>query len=472
MIAKIRHTIITAICFCLLIQTSWAAPDSPAVQAVRHHVSGDTVRVVLDMNTRTSYTVSQPDNLFSVTVELDTAVIAAGLQEQAIKDSAVTAVRLVNAAPGKKAQVMIDCQQPVAYKVFPLTNPHRIVIDITKIKDKKTEREIASGIRYTSWYKQAKAGPVSTHILEIAPQSGYTLKPMLVRQNQLGIDPLSRVFANSEVLAAVNASYFAPNGDIIGLLKLDDEIVSSTTLARTALGIRADGRMMIDQVGYQGTAEFPGLALPLSGVNENRGENGLILYNRFWGQTTKMNAYGREYTVIDGVIAAIQPGNSPIPANGYVLSAHGTTAEKLAGLKVGDAVQTVQTLGPDWDQAIDVVGAGPMLVKEGNVFVTTKLESFGNDVGGGRAPRTAVGLTEDGRILLVVVDGRQEFSKGMSLLELALFMRELGAVNAMNLDGGGSSEMMIEASIMNKPSGGKERRVGNALAVVPRKLAI
>jgi exopolysaccharide biosynthesis protein len=113
-----------------------------------------------------------------------------------------------------------------------------------------------------------------------------------------------------------------------------------------------------------------------------------------------------------------------------------------------------------------------MLVKQGNVFVTTKLEEFGSDVAGGRAPRTAVGLTQDGRILLVVVDGRQALSKGMSLLELALFLRELGAVNAMNLDGGGSSEMIVKGRIVNKPSDGKERRVGNALAVVPRKLAI
>lgn len=472
MIARIRHTILTAICFCLLIQTGWAAPDSPSVQKIRHHVSGDTVRVVLDMSARDAYTASQQENLFSVTVELDQAVIPADLQSQKINDAVVTAVRLVSAAPGKKAQVTIDCLQPVTYKVFPLSKPDRIVIDITKIKEKKTEQEVRSGVRYTSWYKQGTAGPLNIHILDISPQSGYTVKPLLVRQHSLGTDPLSHVFMRREVLAAVNASYFAPNGDIIGLLKMDNEIVSSTTLARTALGIRTDGTMLIDQVSYQGTAEFLGTTLPLTGVNETRGENGIVLYNRFWGQTTKTNDYGRECTIVAGVVAAIQPGNSAIPANGYVLSAHGKMAEKLAGLKVGDPVRTVQTLGAVWDQTSDVVGAGPMLVKQGNVFITTKLEGFGSDVAGGRAPRTAVGLTAEGHILLVVVDGRQTLSKGMSLLELALFMRELGAVDAMNLDGGGSSEMIVKGRMVNKPSGGKERRVGNALAVVPGKLAI
>jgi exopolysaccharide biosynthesis protein len=451
----------------------WAAPASPALQKIRHHVSGDTVRVVLDMSDAVSYTATQQDEVFSVIIELDKAVTQAPLPPQEINDPAVAAVRVVNPIADKKAQVVIDCRQPVSYKIFTLANPHRIVIDITKLKEKKTEQEIVSGIRYTSWYKTGKAGALNIHILDISPQSGYTLEPMLVRQSVLGIDPLSQVLMRSDVLAAVNASYFAANGDIIGLLKMDDEVISSTSLARTALGINADGKVLIDQVSYQGVAELPDeVKLPLSGVNESRGANGLILYNRFWGPTTKTNSYGLEYAIIAGAVSAIQPGNSTIPANGYVLSAHGETAQKLAGLKIGDPVQTLQTLGPVWDQTVHAVGAGPMLVKQGNVFVTTKLEEFGSDVAGGRAPRTAVGLTQDGRILLVVVDGRQALSKGMSLLELALFLRELGAVNAMNLDGGGSSEMIVKGRIVNKPSDGKERRVGNALAVVPRKLAI
>jgi exopolysaccharide biosynthesis protein len=419
------------------------------------------------------YTATQQENLFSVTVELDKAMVLSGLQPLDINDPAVSAVRVINANADKKAQIVVDCRQPVSYKIFTLDNPHRIVIDITKINEKKTEQEIVSGIRYTSWYKSGKAGPLTVHILDIAPQSGYTLEPMLVKQNALGIEPLSQVLLRNDVLAAVNASYFAPNGDIIGLLKMDDEVISSTSIARTALGMTVDGKMLIDQVHYQGVAEFPGdLKLPLSGVNESRGENGLILYNHFWGPTTKTNSFGVEYTIIAGAIEAIQSGNSSIPANGYVLSAHGEAARKLAGLKIGDSVNTLQTLGPVWDQTSHVIGAGPMLVKQGSVFVTTKLEEFGSDVAGGRAPRTAVGVGPDGRILLVVVDGRQAASQGMTLLELALFLRELGAVDAMNLDGGGSSEMIVKGRIVNKPSDGKERRVGNALAVVPAKLAI
>ena len=112
-----------------------------------------------------------------------------------------------------------------------------------------------------------------------------------------------------------------------------------------------------------------------------------------------------------------------------------------------------------------------MLIKEGSIYLTTKTEEFGSDVAGGRAPRTALGLTKDGDLLLVVVDGRQSTSAGLTLLELALFMQELGAVDALNLDGGGSSEMVISDKVINNPSDGHERMVGDALAVMAARLA-
>jgi exopolysaccharide biosynthesis protein len=85
-------------------------------------------------------------------------------------------------------------------------------------------------------------------------------------------------------------------------------------------------------------------------------------------------------------------------------------------------------------------------------------------------PRTAVGLSKDGRTMFfVVADGRSENVGGPTLPELAQFMRELGACTAMNLDGGGSSAMWLEDRIVSRPSDGKERNVGNHLAVVSSK---
>jgi len=107
-------------------------------------------------------------------------------------------------------------------------------------------------------------------------------------------------------------------------------------------------------------------------------------------------------------------------------------------------------------------------VKNNGVYLSTKAEEFGPDVASGRAPRTALGVTKDGHILLAVVDGRQYSSVGFTLLEMALFMQEAGAIQAMNLDGGGSSEMVVSGNVVNKPSDLRERRVGSALVVLPK----
>jgi len=86
----------------------------------------------------------------------------------------------------------------------------------------------------------------------------------------------------------------------------------------------------------------------------------------------------------------------------------------------------------------------------------------------GRHGRTAVGVTADGRLLLVVVDGRQPgYSRGMTLRELAELLLRLDAVSAMNLDGGGSSEMVVNGLTASRPSDGRERGIANALVVLP-----
>lgn len=83
------------------------------------------------------------------------------------------------------------------------------------------------------------------------------------------------------------------------------------------------------------------------------------------------------------------------------------------------------------------------------------------------APRTAAGLTADGKtLILAVVDGRSTSSRGMTLLQLGQAMADLGAHWAINLDGGGSSAMVVDGNVVNRPSDGGERTVGNHLGVV------
>lgn len=113
----------------------------------------------------------------------------------------------------------------------------------------------------------------------------------------------------------------------------------------------------------------------------------------------------------------------------------------------------------------DAIGAGPALLKDGDVYITTDAEVlFGTSIPKVH-PRTAAGLSADGELILMVVDGRQPVSRGVSLEELAVLMRDVGAVDALNLDGGGSSTLVVKGVLLNRPQGATvEREVMSALA--------
>jgi len=118
------------------------------------------------------------------------------------------------------------------------------------------------------------------------------------------------------------------------------------------------------------------------------------------------------------------------------------------------------------------MGGGPVLVKNGNRRVTFVEEAF-FDSGIGEPdtqdnPRTAIGYTQSGELLLLVVDGRQTASFGFTLTELADFFLQLGAYEAVNLDGGGSSAMAVGSTLVNRPEGGTfQRSVAAITALMP-----
>jgi exopolysaccharide biosynthesis protein len=119
------------------------------------------------------------------------------------------------------------------------------------------------------------------------------------------------------------------------------------------------------------------------------------------------------------------------------------------------------------------VGGWPQIVRDGASIAHLAPEEEGTISRNAevRHPRSAVGFSRDSTTLwLVTVDGRSKVSAGMTLVELAALMRELGAWHAMNFDGGGSTTMVIGGRIVNSPSDPLgEREVGNALVLLRRK---
>jgi hypothetical protein len=106
----------------------------------------------------------------------------------------------------------------------------------------------------------------------------------------------------------------------------------------------------------------------------------------------------------------------------------------------------------------DALGAGPALLRDGRIQVTADEEVFFGTTIPQVHPRTAAGRTANGALILMVVDGRQPESRGVSLEELASLMRDAGAVDAINLDGGGSSALVVNGVLLNRPQGRREER--------------
>ena len=118
-----------------------------------------------------------------------------------------------------------------------------------------------------------------------------------------------------------------------------------------------------------------------------------------------------------------------------------------------------------WDVE-DALGGGPALVSNGEVNVATTEEVFFGTAIPYTHPRTAAGITADGTLLLLLVDGRQRQSRGVRLEELAAIMVGIGAEEALNLDGGGSSSLVVNGKLLNNPAGRRaEREVMTALGV-------
>ena len=111
----------------------------------------------------------------------------------------------------------------------------------------------------------------------------------------------------------------------------------------------------------------------------------------------------------------------------------------------------------------EMIAGDPQLLRAG-----ISLAPFAGTVAAERHPRTAIAVTSDRKVLLVTVDGRQPgYSSGMTLVELTALLARLGAMEGMNVDGGGSTTMVLNGRFVNRPSDATgERPVANALGVV------
>lgn len=456
----------------LLFTAGLPAAQAARVSQLRGGVTPNRARVVMTLDAPVGYTSRVVGNQLIITLKGK----AARTEMVRLRDPRIQKATLEPYGSGSRLVVVFRKTVP-AYKVFLLKNPQRLVVDFprsgstdtTVRKSSGSSQWLGRGLTYKAGRVDYGAGQVKTYTLTLAPSSEFRLDfiPGYGRTIQRGT--LSMIQKRSGAVALVNASYFDSDIWVVGNLKIQGKWLGMEDTPRTGLVIPKNGIPSIQSgLAYSGKVTRPdGQSFAIGGVDRMRLQNELILYNDGYDDTTDTNSYGTEVQLVNGVVNAIsKAGSMPLTAGSTVLSGNGTAAAFLNGLRRGDRVTISQTLGnPVADAAASVGSAGPQLVRDGQVAVTSEEEEIASDIADGRAPRTGVGIKKDGTVLIVVADGRSDDSAGFTLDEFARYFVSLGADRAMNFDGGGSSEMVVNGRIMNDPSDGSERPVRVALGV-------
>jgi hypothetical protein len=300
----------------------------------------------------------------------------------------------------------------------------------------------------------------------------------------VGAETTSSIAARHGAIAAVNGGYFRTSGllkgEPAGLMAAGGKILSEPAQGRASLAI-ANGKGGISfavahvRIRAAVAVAVGSSSFAVDGFNRDRGINELVVFTPEFHRTTLTDPSGAEAVVSKGKIIEVrdQTGSSLIPADGMVLSGRGKAAEWIRtglhqglGVRLETAIEAEPPLPfpPDF-----LIGGGPRLLRGGRP-VPSEAGAFPAGFYGTRHPRTAAGVRADGMIVLAVVDGRQpKVGVGMTIDELAALMAELGCVDAINLDGGGSTTMAVKGQVVNSPSDpAGERTVSDALLVFIR----
>jgi exopolysaccharide biosynthesis protein len=334
--------------------------------------------------------------------------------------------------------------------------------------------------------------PIAVYLLRLDPDR-VVVETALSNDEVMEAERVEGIARRRNALAAVNAGFFnVKNGEPAGVLKIAGELVSDTALTRGALAIDTEPggrqRFYFDQASAKVVAHFRAdtqdVIVPVDGVDTTRERGKLMLYTPAYHADTDTAANGTEW-ILDGKPLKVVDirkdlGKTTIPRAGAVLSFGGLElTSPLEWLLPGTTV-TFETRWKvlngtpveHFEQARDVVSGAGLLIRDGvTISEWLKTENLQpatfTDV---RHPRTLVGIDRKGMLWLVTIDGRQpEYSVGMTFAELLTLCARLELTNALNLDGGGSTTMVVGGAVVNKPSDVTGPRAVSDAIVVRRR---
>ena len=372
--------------------------------------------------------------------------------------------------------------------------------------DSVTVDTVAPGITHYRVYRPS--GPYRVQVVTVPVGSRYELVAARANDSLYGRERVSdmvrrRIAKGERIPVALNADFFDLRGGtgvnennqiIDGKLWKGNPVTDSPfdtfRNSHIQFAVGENGKPFIDRFTYAGTLDGACGTFVLDGVNSlPRVPNALILFTSAYGRGPRRDSLhapkelamrtnapaggiGSIELTHNGVVEA---PDQPIAPSTAVLGAYGTASARLDSVaKCGaSTLRVTHRFRPDRGRLTMIVGGWPRVVQDGRNIgpVADSLEGTFPRFSAQQHPRSAIGFSRDSAtVYLVAVDGRQESADGMSLTELGDFLISIGVFQGMNFDGGGSTALVLNGTLANKPSDAAgERAVGNAILVRARR---
>lgn len=349
--------------------------------------------------------------------------------------------------------------------------------------------KIAEGIYYDHYTSIPNyTDPISVHIVSINPN--YISMQLVTAHGAR--KKVSEFAAEHDPIIAFNAGHYIDTFNYPNYkkewdfpsytLKKNGTWLSDTSTILSTLGWSLNNKTTFGRIQINSLLKSSSHSFPITRINKPRFSKDTILYTPDFKEATLTDNIGTEIVIENDVITDIykNKGNTIIPKNGYVYSCGDESNADISKFTIGDTISIENTIECDkeydqeWNSCNYAVSAVPLMIYNGSIITDFKSDlCFGELYFYARHNRTAFGVKEDGTFVVVVLDGRSEKSYGMTIPELASFMKQQGCNYAINLDGGGSSTLYIKGKgIVNYPIGnhpddtkGIERPLRDAIVI-------
>ncbi|HOF86717.1 MAG TPA: phosphodiester glycosidase family protein [Armatimonadota bacterium] len=461
---------VTILIVCLLggllgIAAGEAGPPPPGV---RFSTAADAVRVVLDLPGAAAFTDRSTPRAAVVDVTLP---LARAVPVIAVNDPVVSGIAVTPDAAGMTV-LTVSLLKPRKVNVFAVPaaegKPFRVVVDVLKRFALEESRDLSPAIRYTRLERQTDDRYLLAHLLEVnAADPRVRIGAAAAAGDR---ERVSDMVARTGAAAGVNGGYFLDGTRPVGLLKVDGQVLSLPLWGRTAAAFPPAGAPTFGNPAGRWRVTLPDGAvrdlpdyLDVS-IAATPPEEAVISGMNFGA--TPHNPQGLTVVVRDGKIAARGTESAPLHRRDVAVLLRGERATALDALLACDApIAVTPVLDGAWAGVATAVGAGPRLLRNGALENTAAAERFRADVALGRPARTGLGVTAASRVILAVIEAPGPYGGGATLEELAALLKARGATDAMNLDGGGSSCLVLGAETVTAPPGAWVRPVASGILV-------